>query len=111
MLFNKLKFKGKGYYMYKSKRNTIALQFGYAHIVRIYTFLVNLKFLSKTAVLLVGLNKNDLLSISHNFRLRRPHNIFTGKGVRFTRQIIFLMCTGRFLSSFLTPSPLCFLIN
>jgi ribosomal protein L6P/L9E len=89
MLFNKLKFKGKGYYMYKSKRNTIALQFGYAHIVRIYTFLVNLKFLSKTAVLLVGLNKNDLLSISHNFRLRRPHNIFTGKGVRFTRQIIY----------------------
>jgi ribosomal protein L6P/L9E len=87
--FKKLKFKGKGYYIYKSSRHTLGLQFGYAHIVRIYTFFVGLKFLSKTAIMLFGLNKDDLLSVSHTFRLARPYNIFTGKGVRFTRQIIY----------------------
>ena len=35
--FKKLKFKGKGYYIYRNARNTIAPQFGYAHRLYIYS--------------------------------------------------------------------------
>lgn len=35
--FKKLKFKGKGYYIYKNARNTIAPQFGYSHRLYIYS--------------------------------------------------------------------------
>ena len=35
--FKKLKFKGKGYYIYKNSRNTIAPQFGYSHRIYIYS--------------------------------------------------------------------------
>jgi len=39
IFFKKLKFRGKGYYIYKNKRNTIALRFGYSHIRRLFFFL------------------------------------------------------------------------
>ena len=85
----KLKFKGKGYYIFKNKRNTITFRFGYSHRLYLYFFKFNVKFLSKTSILLYGLNKNELQS--HAFLLKnvRPYNLFTGKGIRFTRQIIY----------------------
>lgn len=89
LFFKKLKFKGKGYYIYKNWRNTISPQFGYSHRVRIYAFFISVKFLSKTSVLLFGINKQDLLIVAHRLRNKRPINIFTNRGVRFTRQIIY----------------------
>ncbi len=87
--FIKLKFKGKGYYIYKNSRNTIAPQFGYYHRIYIYSFFNKVKFLSKTKVLLFGLVKSDILLASHKLKQKRSINIFTGRGVRFARQIIY----------------------
>jgi ribosomal protein L6P/L9E len=87
--FVKIKFKGKGYYMYKNKRNTIAPQFGYAHRVYIYSFANSVKFLSKTKVFLFGLSKRDIFLSSYQLFNTRPINVFTGRGVRFARQVVY----------------------
>lgn len=87
--FTRMKFRGKGYYIYKTLRNTIAPNFGYAHRVYVYAYFVSLKFLSKTAIILFGLTKTDLFTVGHNFKITRPINIFTGRGVRFSRQIVY----------------------
>jgi hypothetical protein len=87
--FLKIKFKGKGYYMYKNKRNTIAPQFGYAHRVYIYSFANSVKFLSKTKVFLFGLSQKDIFSTGYGLFRTRPINVFTGRGVRFARQVVY----------------------
>lgn len=89
VFFNKLKFRGKGYYVYKNRRNTIAFQFGYSHRIRIFTHFVNAKLLSKITIFFYGINKFDIIKASFFFYRKRPISIFTGKGVRFTRQIIY----------------------
>lgn len=89
IFFKKLKFKGKGYYIYKNNRNTIALQFGYSHLMYLYSFFITVKFLTKTTILMFGINKNDLTSNSKKLYYIKPINIFTGKGIRFARQIIY----------------------
>ena len=87
--FLKLKFKGKGYYVYKNYRNTIAPQFGYAHRVYVYSFANSVRFLSKTKVFLFGMSKTDILKTGHNLFYTRPINVFTGRGVRFARQVVY----------------------
>lgn len=87
--FIRMKFRGKGYYIYKTLRNTVAPNFGYAHRVYVYAYFVSLKFLSKTAILIFGLLKTDLFKVGDAFKATRPINIFTGRGVRFTRQIVY----------------------
>lgn len=89
VFFKKLKFKGKGYYIYKNSRNTIALQFGYSHRCYLYTFFTNVKFISKTSILMFGINKANIEKASKSLFNIRPINIFTGKGIRFSRQIIY----------------------
>lgn len=87
--FLKVRFKGKGYYMYKNYRNTIAPQFGYAHRVYVYAQAISVRFLSKTKVLLFGLSKRDVTAVAHNLKQVKPINIFTGRGVRFARQVVY----------------------
>lgn len=87
--FIKIKFKGKGYYIYKNKRNTITPQFGYSHRLYLYSYFVSVKFLSKTSVFVFGLLKTDILKIGFGIKAMRPINIFTGRGVRFARQIVY----------------------
>ena len=87
--FKKLKFKGKGYYIYKNFRNTIAPQFGYYHRIYIYSYFTKIKFLSKTKLIIFGLVKQDILKTSLGIKQKRSINIFTGRGVRFARQIIY----------------------
>lgn len=89
IFFKKLKFKGKGYYIFKNYRNTIALQFGYSHMLYIYSFFVTVKFLSKTSIFMFGVNNINLLNRSNALYKLRPINIFTGKGIRFSRQIVY----------------------
>jgi len=74
--FIRMKFRGKGYYIYKTLRNTIAPNFGYAHRVYIYAYFVSLKFLSKTSIILFGLMKSDLFKVGLDFRNTRPINVF-----------------------------------
>lgn len=87
--FLKIKFKGKGYYIYKNMRNTITPQFGYAHRIYKYTFYTSVKFRTKTSIILFGLQKHDVLRAGKNIYRMRPINIFTGRGVRFSRQVIY----------------------
>jgi len=87
--FFKVKFRGKGYYVFKGKRNTITPQFGFAHRVYFYGFSICVKFLSKTIIFLFGLFKKDILKFSHSFKQVKPINPFTGRGVRFAKQIVY----------------------
>ena len=87
--FVKIRFRGKGYYMYKNSRQTIAPQFGYAHRVYIYAQANSVKFLSKTKILLFGLSKSEILKTAYSLSTVKPMNIFTGRGVRFARQIVY----------------------
>merc|ERR1712078_575008 len=87
--FNKIKFRGKGYYIYKDSRSTIAPQFGYAHRIYLYAFFNIVRFLGKTKVLLFGFIKKDTLLILNEIKNKRPINIFTGRGVRFSKEVIY----------------------
>lgn len=87
--FRKVKFKGKGYYIYKNKRNTITPQFGYSHRLYLYSYFTSVKFLSKTSVFIFGLLKSDVIITSIGVKSMRPINIFTGRGVRFSREVIY----------------------
>lgn len=89
IFFKKLKFKGKGYYIYKNNRNTIALQFGYSHLFYLYSFFITVKFLTKTSILMFGINNWNLLQKSNELYNVKKINIFTGKGIRFAKQIIY----------------------
>lgn len=87
--FRKVKFKGKGYYIYKNKRNTITPQFGYSHRLYLYSYFASVKFLSKTSVFVFGLLKSDVILTTLGIKSMRPINIFTGRGVRFSREVIY----------------------
>ena len=89
LFFAKLKIKGKGYYIYKNYRNTITHQFGHSHRVFIYAYFVTVRFLSKTVVLLFGSSKRDVFTIGNNVQSSKYLNIFTGRGVRFSKQVIY----------------------
>lgn len=87
--FCKLKFKGKGYYIFKNIRNTITPQFGYAHRIYLYSYFTAVKFLNKTTVFVFGTSKIDIFTISYGLKSMKPINIFTGRGVRFAKQIVY----------------------
>ena len=87
--FLKIKFKGKGYYIYKNKRSTITPQFGFAHRHYIYAFYIFVKFRTKTSIMLYGTSLNDLVNVGLQIKGLRSINIFTGRGVRFNKQIIY----------------------
>lgn len=87
--FTKLKFKGKGYYIYKCNRNTVAPQFGFSHRIYLYNFRSYIKFIGKTCVIIFGLAKDEILPQAIALRKQRPINIFTGRGVRLARQVIY----------------------
>ena len=87
--FLKIKFKGKGYYIYKNHRQTITPQFGYAHRLYLYSYYVSVLFLSKTQVIMFGLIHSDLVRSAKTLKQMRSINIFTGRGVRFAKQVIY----------------------
>jgi len=88
-VFTKIKFTGKGYYIYKNSRSTIAPQFGFSHRLYIYSNFISVKFLGKTKVMLFGFIKTDVLLVARQIKLRRSINVFTGRGVRFSRQVVY----------------------
>jgi len=87
--FKKIKFKGKGYYIFKTLKNTITFQFGYSHRLYLYSYFSSVVFLTKTVILVFGLLKNDILKTSLNIIKVKKLNIYTGRGVRFSKQIVY----------------------
>lgn len=88
--FIKIKFTGKGYYLFRTIRNTLGLQFNYSHKVNIYAFHFNIKKYSKRSWLFFNLDKRVLIFFLKFFKHYRPINVFTGRGIRFTKQIVYL---------------------
>lgn len=87
--FTKLKIKGKGYYVYKNFRNTITHQFGHSHRRYLYSFFTFVKFLSKIVIFIAGSSKNDIFKTGRLIQKSKNINIFTGRGVRFSKQVIY----------------------
>jgi len=54
-----------------------------------YSYFVSVKFLSKTSIFLFGFTTNDLLTAGYNIKKSKNINIFTGRGVRFSKQVIY----------------------
>ena len=88
-VFKKVKFKGKGYYIYKNYRNTITPQFGHSHRIYIYSFFTPVKFLTKTSIVVFGINKKSIVRSAQEIKALRPINIFTSRGVRFAKQPVY----------------------
>jgi hypothetical protein len=55
----------------------------------LYSFFTSVKFLTKTTILIFGLNYSEINKISYKLFNIKKINIFTGKGIRFSRQIIY----------------------
>jgi hypothetical protein len=89
LFFRKLKLRGKGYYVYKTARNTITHQLNHSHRTYIYSYYTYVKFLSKTSFLFFGLSKKDIFKVTARLKSSRPVNIFTGRGVRFAQQVVY----------------------
>ncbi len=85
--FNKIKFTGKGF-KFKKKISNLFLYFNRAHKCFFIGNNVILKRLSKNKVLLLKNNYNHLIHDSILIRSIRSNNIFTKRGLRFSRQII-----------------------
>ena len=85
----KVTFQGKGYYMYKSWRNTFSPQFGYYHRHYCWASSVGVKRRGKRSISLYGLCRDDLLSVGRTLYNWRPIKLFTGRGVRFSRQKVY----------------------
>lgn len=87
--FKKIKFNGKGYYLYRTKKNLLGLQFNYSHKLIIFSNNIFIKNFSKRSWIFFGCNKLDLFFLSNYFKNYRPINVFTKTGIRFSKQLIF----------------------
>ena len=87
-LYKKIKFKGKGYYLYKTKKNILALQFNYSHKIVIKSSLIFINNFSKKSWIFFGLKKLNLNLLSNYFKNFRKVNVFTLNGIRFSKQTI-----------------------
>ena len=85
----KVKVKGKGYYLYKNYRNTLTHQLGHSHRTYIYAHSLTFKFFSKVNLLIFGLSKTDTFKYGRLVKASKPLNIFTSRGVRFARQVVY----------------------
>lgn len=85
--FNKIKFTGKGF-KFKKKENNLFLFFNRAHKCFFIGTNIILIRLSKNKIILLKNNIKHLLHDSKIIRDIRSNNIFTKRGLRFSRQII-----------------------
>ena len=87
--FLKLRFRGKGYYLYKNFRYVITPQFGDSHRRYFYAYLASVIFLTKTKIIVFGRSTLQVIQLSNALNTIRPINIFTGRGMRFARQVVY----------------------
>ena len=85
--FNKIKFTGKGF-KFKKKENNLFLFFNRAHKCFFIGTNIILIRLSKNKVILLKNNIKHLIYDSNLIRNVRSNNIFTKRGLRFSRQIV-----------------------
>lgn len=88
-VFSKLKFIGKGYYLFKNQRNTLAPRFGYSHRIYIYWKTLHITILSKKSLLCINRDPRALYLNLLQFISIKQLNIFTLRGIRLTKQIVY----------------------
>lgn len=88
--FKKIKFSGKGYYIYKDKFNTIGTQFNYSHKLNFYFSSYFIKNFNKRSWMFWSLNSNILIKNLKYFSKIRSTNIFTNKGIKFTKTVLYI---------------------
>ena len=85
--FTKIKFTGKGYKIKKNNKKSIILLFNRAHITIMWWNNIIVKRLKKYKIYIKYTNKTrKIVELLLNIR---PINIFTKKGLRKSRQILF----------------------
>ena len=72
-----------------SKRSTITFNFGFSHRYYIYNLNTVAVQLAKTKFMIYGLNFFNVLLKAKDFYYIKPLNIFTLRGIRFSKQIVF----------------------
>lgn len=84
-----LSFTGKGYKLVKNSLNTLTFSFGHSHIYYIYNPQLVFSFRTKTRGYFLGLTRFMLVRGFSGLFGAKPINIFTGRGVRARKQLIF----------------------
>jgi ribosomal protein L6P/L9E len=88
--FKKLKFTGKGYKISKSaKKKNIKFLFNRAHFTILAYKKIIFKRIKKSKFLIKSTNKEKLLKISKLSKNVRPINLYTLRGIRFSRSIVY----------------------
>jgi len=87
--FKKISFKGKGYYMFKNKRNMLTFRFGKYHRTYLLVMRIKLKFITKRRLFFKSRDHINLSHAGNMLKSVRPINVFTGRGIRFKRQILY----------------------
>ncbi len=86
----KIIFFGKGFKIKKlKKKNIINLYFNKSHINFLKWNNIIIKKLKKSKILINSVNFNNIIKITNNIINCRGLNIFTKKGLRLSRQIIY----------------------
>lgn len=87
LYFKKIKFSGKGFRIKKNKKKkNFKLQFNKSHITILFLKKILLKKIKKSKFMLVFLNKKYLNLISKKILKINYINIYTKRGLRFSRQ-------------------------
>lgn len=89
--FIKIKFKGKVYKLTKLPKNNLKLSFGRCHknLMVVRSLFLKKKKKIKTKCLLFGVNKSSLNISKQLLTNVRPINMFTQRGLRLSRQIVY----------------------
>jgi hypothetical protein len=89
--FIKIKFKGKVYKITKYKKNNLKLSFGRCHktILSVRSLFLKKRKKVKNKCLLFGVSRNSL-NLSKSLIINtRPINMFTQRGLRLSRQLVY----------------------
>ena len=86
---SKIKFTGKGYKIKKNTNTSLRLLFNRAHITTVIWKNVFLKKLKKYKIYIYGAGENAIQNVSNYVLHTRVVNIFTKKGLRSSKQIIY----------------------
>ena len=87
LYYNKIRFSGKGF-KFKKKETNLFLFFNRAHKCFFIGTNIILIRLSKNKIIILKNNITHVIYDSRIIRLIRSNNIFTKRGLRFSRQII-----------------------
>jgi ribosomal protein L6P/L9E len=85
----KIVFFGKGFKIKKFKNKTLSLFFNKSHINFIKWGCISIKKLKKTKIVVCSSNHQSINSCTRSIVNSRPLNVFTKKGLRLSRQLVF----------------------